>query len=115
MARPRPMMPFTSSNPSRSSTVLPLLLDLKAGSYRTMVARNTKKQRRAWRNVVLIFLSKVPDALINLLVFRQHEYKPIEPILAELKTSFPNQAFFQGLERVEGAFEQEVIKHKVSA
>lgn len=91
----------------------PLLLNLMAVSY--MTSAQYEEAEASLEECRRDFSQNIPDTLINLLVCYQHEQKPIGPILAELKRSFPNHAFCQGLERVEGAFEREAVKYKVSA
>jgi coatomer protein complex subunit epsilon len=91
----------------------PVLLNLMAVSY--MTSSQYEEAEARLEECRRDFSLTVPDTLINLLVCYQHEQKPIEPILAELKTSFPNHAFCKGLERVEGAFEREAVKYKVAA
>ena len=58
------------------------------------------------------------DTLINLVVCYQHLGKgmnQIAPLLEQLKSGFPTHPFVQGLSRVEGAFERESVKYKVTA
>ena len=58
------------------------------------------------------------DTLINLVVCYQHlgrGMKVIAPLLDQLKSGYPNHPFVQGLNRVEGAFERESVKYKVTA
>jgi hypothetical protein len=61
------------------------------------------------------FTLVIPDTLINLLVCYSHEQKPVDGILAELKSTFPTHSFCKGLERVEGAYDRESMKYKVPA
>jgi coatomer protein complex subunit epsilon len=58
------------------------------------------------------------DTLINLIVCYQQQGKDmdvIEPVLERVKNTYPNHSFVQGLLRVEGAFERESTKYKVTA
>jgi tetratricopeptide (TPR) repeat protein len=58
------------------------------------------------------------DTLINLVVCYQQQGKDmatIGNILNRIRTNYPDHAFVQGLKRVEGAFEREAAKYKVSA
>ncbi len=64
------------------------------------------------------FGSASSDTLINLVVCYQHLGKgmgEVMPLLEKLKSLFPTHPFVQGLNRVEGAFEREAVKYKVSA
>ena len=92
----------------------PLLLNLLAVSYMTS-GQYDEAEARLQECRRDFSQTSIPDTLINLLVCYQHEQKPIGPILDELKQSFPNHAFCQGLERVEGAYEREAVKYKVQA
>jgi len=91
----------------------PFLLNLIAASYMTTSQYDEAEARL--EECRRDFSLSIPDTLINLLVCYSHEQKPIEPILAELKSSFPNHSFCKGLERVEGAYERESMKYKVPA
>lgn len=57
------------------------------------------------------------DTFINLIVCYQHQGKfmETEKLLQKVRSVFPNHPFVQGLSRVEGAFERESIKYKVTA
>lgn len=58
------------------------------------------------------------DTLINLVVCYQHQGKDmatIGNIVNRIKSTYPDHAFVQGLNRVEGAFGRESAKYKVSA
>lgn len=91
----------------------PFLLNLMAASYMT-TSQYDEAQARL-EECRRDFTLSIPDTLINLLVCYSHEQKPIAPLVAELKSSFPNHSFCKGLERVEGAYERESLKYKVSA
>ena len=91
----------------------PLLLNLMAVAYMTSSDYDEAEQRL--EECRRDFQLAIPDTLINLLVCYQHEQKPVGPVLAELRSTFPNHAFCKGLDRVEGAYDRESIKYKVSA
>jgi len=94
----------------------PLLLNLSATSH--MVCGNFEKAEEALDECRSEFTGEDVDTLVNTVVCYQHMGKglaAISPILAKLKTSYPNHTFCQGLERVEGAFEREALKYKVAA
>jgi len=58
------------------------------------------------------------DTLINLIVCYQQQGKTMDtiaPVLERVKNTYPTHPFVQGLVRVEGAFERESIKYKVTA
>lgn len=58
------------------------------------------------------------DTLINLVVCYQQQGKDMSTIgniLNRIRTNYPDHTFVQGLNRVEGAFEREAVKYKVSA
>jgi len=55
------------------------------------------------------------DTLANMIVCSQHLGKPVAPLIQQLKTQYPSHFMVKGLEMVEGAFEREAIKYKVTA
>lgn len=55
----------------------------------------------------------LPDTLINLIVCSQHQQKPTQQYLAQIKSSFPLHSFCAGVDRVQAAFDREVGKYKV--
>lgn len=58
------------------------------------------------------------DTLINLVVCYQQLGKGMDaigPVLEQLKSGYASHPFVQGLARVEGAFERESVKYKVTA
>lgn len=58
------------------------------------------------------------DTLINLMVCSQHLGKgmaAIAPLVMELKQQYPSCSFVNSLNRVEGAFDREALKYKVTA
>ena len=55
----------------------------------------------------------VPDTLINMVVCSQHQQKPTQPWVAQMKTAYPLHSFCAGVERVQAAFDREVGKYKV--
>jgi coatomer protein complex subunit epsilon len=61
------------------------------------------------------FSANDADTLCNLIVACQYQDKPTAPLVAELKSRFPSHFLAKGLEIVEGAFERESIKYRVTA
>jgi coatomer subunit epsilon len=57
--------------------------------------------------------SNVPDTLINMIVCSQHQQKPTQPLVAQMKQSFPSHPYCAGVDRVQAAFDREVSKYKV--
>ena len=55
------------------------------------------------------------DTLVNLIVAYQHQQKPTADLVAQLKINHPNHFLVKGLEMVEGAFERESLKYRVTA
>ena len=55
------------------------------------------------------------DTLCNLIVASQYQHKPVDGLVQQLKTLFPGHFLSKGLELVEGAFERESIKYRVTA
>lgn len=52
------------------------------------------------------------DTLANLIVAYQYQKKATAPLVAELRSNYPNHFLVGGLSTVEGAFEREAIKYK---
>ena len=57
--------------------------------------------------------NNVPDTLINLIVCSQHQQKPTQQWLAQMKQTYPTHPYCAGVDRVQAAFEREVGKYKV--
>jgi coatomer subunit epsilon len=57
--------------------------------------------------------SNVPDTLINMIVCSQHQQKPTQPWVAQMKQSYPSHPYCAGVDRVQAAFDREVSKYKV--
>jgi coatomer subunit epsilon len=57
--------------------------------------------------------SNVPDTLINLIVCSQHQQKPTQPYVNQMKEKYPSHTFCAGIDRVQAAFDREVGKYKV--
>mmetsp|Transcript_6338 Transcript_6338/g.9327 ORF Transcript_6338/g.9327 Transcript_6338/m.9327 type:complete len:177 (+) Transcript_6338:175-705(+) len=58
------------------------------------------------------------DTLVNMIVCYQQQGKTmsvIAPVIEKVKAAYPSHPFVQGLLRVEGAFERESLKYKVTA
>lgn len=55
------------------------------------------------------------DTLVNLIVAYQYQKKPTAQLVQALKASYPNHFLSKGLEMVEGAFDRESLKYRVSA
>ena len=55
----------------------------------------------------------LPDTLINMVVCSQHQQKPTQPWVAQMKTAYPLHSFCAGVDRVQAAFDREVGKYKV--
>jgi len=93
----------------------PLLLNLIAASY--MACGNFEMAATSLEECRTEHAGEDADTLVNTVVCYQHLGKgmtAIAPIVDALKASYPNHAFCQGLERVEGAFEREALKYKVT-
>jgi Tfp pilus assembly protein PilF len=54
------------------------------------------------------------DTLVNLIVAYQYQQKPTKDLIAQLVVSHPNHFLVKGLEMVEGAFERESLKYRVT-
>jgi coatomer protein complex subunit epsilon len=96
----------------------PMLLNLNASAF--IVAGRYDNAEKCLLEAVNEEESKgsSSDTLINLVVCYQHLGKgmgAIGPVLEQLKSRFPEHPFVQGLARVEGAFERESIKYKITA
>lgn len=55
------------------------------------------------------------DTLVNLIVAYQYQQKSTVELLSQLKQYHPNHFLVKGLEMVEGAFERESLKYRVTA
>lgn len=80
---------------------------LQAGQY----AQAESKLEQARQE----FQANDADTLVNLILAYQYQKKPTGPLVQALKVSFPNHFLAQGLEIVEGAFERESVKYRVTA
>jgi coatomer protein complex subunit epsilon len=55
------------------------------------------------------------DTLCNLIVAYQYQQKPTVDLVQQLKTQHPDHFLAKGLATVEGAFEREAVKYRVTA
>lgn len=93
-----------------------MLLNLNASA--NMVAGNYENAERFLTEAIGEEKVVSSDTLINLVVCYQHLGKGMEairPLLEQLKGGFPEHPFVQGLARVDGAFDREAAKYRVSA
>lgn len=95
----------------------PMLLNLSAAAN-IVAARYDVAERCLTEAIGEETSGSSSDTLINLVVCYQHLGKGMDmigPVLEQLKSGFPEHPFVQGLARVDGAFERESVKYKVTA
>jgi coatomer protein complex subunit epsilon len=91
----------------------PMLLNLMACAYmqggKYAEAEGKLEQARAE------FGATDVDTLVNTIVVLQYQQKPADQFIMALKQQHPNHFLAQGLETVQGAFDRESVKYRVTA
>lgn len=80
---------------------------LQAGQYAQAEAKLEQARQE--------FGANDSDTLVNLIVACQYQQKPTEALVQTLKQFYPQHFLSKGLEMVEGAFDRESLKYRVSA
>jgi predicted metal-dependent hydrolase len=80
---------------------------MQSGNYAE--AENKLEQARSE------FAALDADTLVNSIVALQYQQKPVGQYIMALKQQYPNHFFSKGLDTVQGAFDREAIKYRVSA
>jgi coatomer protein complex subunit epsilon len=91
----------------------PMLLNLMACAYmqggKYAEAENKLDQARNE------FGATDVDTLVNTIVVLQYQQKPADQFIIALKQQYPNHFLAQGLDTVQGAFDREAVKYRVTA
>lgn len=91
----------------------PMLLNLMACAYmqggKYAEAEGKLEQARSE------FGASDADTLVNTIVALQYQQKPVGEFVMALKQQYPNHFLSQGLDTVQGAFDRESVKYRVTA
>jgi predicted negative regulator of RcsB-dependent stress response len=89
------------------------LLNLMACAY--MQSGNYAEAENKLEQARSEFSASDVDTIVNTIVALQYQQKPVGQYVMALKQQYPNHFLSQGLDTVQGAFDREAVKYRVSA
>jgi coatomer subunit epsilon len=91
----------------------PMLLNLMACAY--LQSGNYAEAENKLEQARSEFSASDVDTIVNTIVALQYQQKPVGQYVMALKQQYPNHFLSQGLDTVQGAFDREAVKYRVSA
>jgi coatomer protein complex subunit epsilon len=91
----------------------PMLLNLLACAY--MQSGKYAEAESKLEQARLEFSASDADTLVNTIVALQYQQKPVGEFVMALKQMYPNHFLSKGLDTVQGAFDRESVKYRVTA
>jgi coatomer subunit epsilon len=91
----------------------PILLNLMACAY--LQSGNYAEAENKLEQARSEFSASDVDTIVNTIVALQYQQKPVGQYVMALKQQYPNHFLSQGLDTVQGAFDREAVKYRVSA